>query len=400
MINGDVTDPELLRGINNTISNTVDDESIIDDEFTKKPKVESILSLLKDWATDTPEYSQDLYDSEFQIMYNNIIDDDGLPKIGTTKSDIAGLYNWFYTNPNSIKTSKSLQNFVHRTNDNIYDGTVMRISVQVDSENNEEIDILHDNLKEYKESLDDTTDKTIVTGGPILTKIIMDSLNESQIRSMIITIILSVIVLTIVFWFKWRSLILGLITITPVVFCVAWTLGSMYIVNIPLNMMTITIASLTIGLGITYGIHITHRFLEDLENHNSKNHIESEKRVRCPGCGKITTCSGKPGEVVRVMCLACGSKGKVTFKQSIKSLTFIDDACRSTVTHTGTALFGAATTTIAGFGLLVFALMPPLQQFGAITALTILFSFLSSVFVLPTFLVIWAKWKQKHTKNI
>ena len=63
------------------------------------------------------------------------------------------------------------------------------------------------------------------------------------------------------------------------------------------------------------------------------------------------------------------------------------------------ALFGAATTTIAGFGLLVFALMPPLKQFGAITALTILFSFLSSVFVLPTFLVLWAKWKLKHNKS-
>ena len=49
------------------------------------------------------------------------------------------------------------------------------------------------------------------------------------------------------------------------------------------------------------------------------------------------------------------------------------------------ALFGAATT-IAGFGLLVFALMPPLQQFGGITALTIFYSFIALSFILPSIL--------------
>jgi len=37
--------------------------------------------------------------------------------------------------------------------------------------------------------------------------------------------------------------------------------------------------------------------------------------------------------------------------------------------------------------------MPPLQQFGGITALTILFAFVSSVFILPSFLILWARRK-------
>jgi predicted RND superfamily exporter protein len=205
------------------------------------------------------------------------------------------------------------------------------------------METLINDLEDDKKPLDEVADKAVITSGPILTKVIMDLLNESQIRSLIITIIVSLIVLTIVFYYKWRSIILGVLTITPVIFCVLWTLATMYLVDIPLNVMTITIASLTVGLGITYGIHVTHRFLEDIERHDS-----------------------------------------------------IDDAAMTTVTHTGTALFGAAATTIAGFGLLVFALMPPLQQFGGITALTILYSFLSSVFVLPTFLVLWAKWRVKR----
>jgi predicted RND superfamily exporter protein len=265
---------------------------------------------------------------------------EGVPKVDASSSNIRQLFNYLILNPYSTKDALNL---VHKTKDDTYNGAVMRVSVNVDMDDNKGIDQLHVDLNNDKKPLEESTDKSIVTGGPVLTKKIMDTLNDSQIRSLIITIFVSLIILTIVFYYKWRSVILGLITITPVIFCVIWTLATMYIVDIPLNVMTITIASLTVGLGITYGIHITHRFLEDLEKHDS-----------------------------------------------------IDEACRSTVSHTGTALFGAAATTIAGFGLLVFGLMPPIQQFGGITAMTILYSFLSSVFVLPTFLVLWARYRRKR----
>ena len=395
LVIGDITNPELLRDMHITINNMKDDKSVI--KKLDEPDVQSILSVMKDWATNTTQYGlQDTnYDPSFETMYNGVITLEGVPKQSATKDDIAVLYNWLYSNPKSLK---AVQYVLHKTENNDYDGTVLRISVDVDSNDNEAIETLYSDLKGDKIPLDNSADKSIVTSGPILTKVIMDSLNESQIRSLIITIILSFIVLTIVFWYKWRSLILGLITMTPVIFCVAWTLGTMYLVNIPLNMMTITIASLTIGLGITYGIHITHRFLEDLENYNLKNHLPIQKRVRCPNCGEIVNVTGKSGEVIKVTCPSCATLGKVTFKKPTSTTAYIDDACRSTVTHTGTALFGAAATTISGFGLLVFALMPPLQQFGGITALTILYSFLASVFILPTFLVVWAKWKQKNNR--
>ena len=393
LVKGDITDPGLLRDMDETISNMKNDESVL--KNANEPDVESILSVMKDWATNTTFYGvQDTnYNSDFETMYYSTMTEEGIPRQDAAKGDIADLYDWLYSNPFSTSAA---QYVLHKTGNNDYDNAVLRISVNIDSNDNEAIDTLHSDLKEDKKPLDDSADKAIVTGGSILTKVIMDSLNESQIRSLIITIILSLIVLSIVFWLKWRSIILGLITITPVIFCVAWTLGTMYLIDIPLNMMTITIASLTIGLGITYGIHITHRFLEDLERENSKRHFSNKKTVRCPECGEIKDVIGRPGLVVKVDCPACGKLGKVTFPSV--NTSFIDNACRITVTHTGTALFGAAATTISGFGLLVFALMPPLQQFGGITALTIFFSFLSSVFILPTFLVIWAKWKHKNSQ--
>jgi predicted RND superfamily exporter protein len=39
--------------------------------------------------------------------------------------------------------------------------------------------------------------------------------------------------------------------------------------------------------------------------------------------------------------------------------------------------------------------MPPLQQFGQVTALAIIYSFISSVVVLPVLLIIWAKGRRK-----
>jgi len=44
-----------------------------------------------------------------------------------------------------------------------------------------------------------------------------------------------------------------------------------------------------------------------------------EKTVSCPDCGKTLTCSGNPGEVVKITCSSCNTVGKVTFKRSIST---------------------------------------------------------------------------------
>ncbi|MGC9308639.1 MAG: MMPL family transporter, partial [Thermoplasmatota archaeon] len=177
------------------------------------------------------------------------------------------------------------------------------------------------------------------TGDTIVNVMVEETLNEGQTRSLIITILISFVILTIIFYLRDKSFMLGLITAIPIIFCVGWILGAMFFLGLSLNVMTITIASLTVGLGITYGIHVSHRFVEELQRRS------------------------------------------------------IGEAAHVTVRHTGISLFGAAATTIAGFGLLSFSLMPPLQQFGQITALTILFAFISSVLVLPSFLILWARRK-------
>jgi multidrug efflux pump subunit AcrB len=64
-----------------------------------------------------------------------------------------------------------------------------------------------------------------------------------------------------------------------------------------------------------------------------------------------------------------------------------------TIVNTGGALAGAAFTTIGGFIILYLAPTDPMRVFGATTAMSISFSLIGSIFILPSFLGVYAKRK-------
>jgi hypothetical protein len=78
---------------------------------------------------------------------------------------------------------------------------------------------------------------------------------------MIIALILVLTVLIIIF----NSTKYGLLTMIPVIFVLMWEPGFLAGMNIPLSVVTITIASIMIGVGIDYGVHISHRIREELD---------------------------------------------------------------------------------------------------------------------------------------
>jgi predicted RND superfamily exporter protein len=49
-------------------------------------------------------------------------------------------------------------------------------------------------------------------------------------------------------------------------------------------------------------------------------------------------------------------------------------------------------TTAGGFGVLVFAIVPPIAAFGALSALSIGYAFLATLLVLPSLLVLWTRY--------
>jgi predicted RND superfamily exporter protein len=129
----------------------------------------------------------------------------------------------------------------------------------------------------------------------------------------------------------------------PVGVSIVWILGTMFYIGYTLNVLTITVTSITIGIGIDYAIHATQRFRYTAD---------------------------RTGDFLASVC--------------------------QTISQTGGALLIAALTTTLGFGILIFAPIPPQQQFGLILSVTIIFSFLTSVFLLPIVLYVWGKYQKQR----
>jgi predicted RND superfamily exporter protein len=184
----------------------------------------------------------------------------------------------------------------------------------------------------------DYVDVTI-TGNWIITNKITSSLTESQIISTVISLILASIVLVIVY----RRFSLGAVAMIPVLISIVWILGTMYFIGYSLDVLTITVTSLTIGIGVDYAIHATERF---------------------------RLIADKTGNIKKAM--------------------------NVTISKTGGALLIAALTTTLGFAMLTLAPLPPQVQFGVIMVLTISYSFITSIFLLPLILASWANWSKKR----
>ena len=224
---------------------------------------------------------------------------------------------------------------IYRTADGEYDAVQIIISVHGGATGG---DVTED-MRSVAATIDSPELQATATGQLIVFYIIESELFDTVIDSLLITLVAVFAFLMLGYRWAHGSAILGAVTLLPIVFTVAWILGTMYLLGISFNVMTGTITSLTVGLGIAYNIHMSERYM--LERKRGKTML---------------------------------------------------DALYIAVTGTGGALLGSAATTIGGFGVLMFAILPPLQQFGLITGVTILYAFLGSVFVLPSFLVLWSKY--------
>ncbi|MBN2168828.1 MAG: RND family transporter [Actinobacteria bacterium] len=181
----------------------------------------------------------------------------------------------------------------------------------------------------------DTGMQAIATGSSIIVTDLLGNILPTQVNSSGLALLLCLLVLVIVF----RSALYGMATLTVVVFGVALELIVLYIIGWPLDFFTVTISALVIGVGVDFGIHITHRFREEL------NH-------------------GVPD---------------------------IADAIKKTVLHVGRSLFAAALTTCGVFAIIGTSQMTPLSRFGITIAISLVGALIGAVIVLPSLLAVVAK---------
>ena len=168
------------------------------------------------------------------------------------------------------------------------------------------------------------------TGILILYNNMLQSLFDSQIKTL--SIVLLGIFLMLFFLFK--SLKTALAAITPNLIACFVILGTMGLLSIPLDLMTITIAAITIGIAVDNCIHYIYRYREYISL-NSGNHDEA----------------------------------------LIK--------CNETV---GVAIKNTSYTIIAGFSILIFSNFYPTIYFGIFTALAMLVALFGSLTLLPVLL--------------
>jgi predicted RND superfamily exporter protein len=172
-----------------------------------------------------------------------------------------------------------------------------------------------------------------ITGLMVMYNNMLQSLFESQI--MTLGVVMAGIALMLLALF--RSVPLAVIGIIPNILAAAVILGLMGLLNIPLDMMTITIAAITIGIAVDNSIHYIYRFREEFPRQNNDYHA---------------------------------------------TLRY----CHANI---GRAVFYTAITIMIGFSILVLSNFIPTIYFGILTALAMFIALLAALTLLPRLILLW-----------
>ncbi len=212
------------------------------------------------------------------------------------------------------------------------DGNQVRISVRViDSDKNlNRNDLLQKIQHDLQQNFDLAPEQVKLTGAMVLYNNMLQSLFDSQIKTLGF-VFLAIFVMFLVLF---RSPGISLIAMLPNLFSAAFILGLMGWIGLPLDIMTITIAAITIGIAVDDSIHYIHRFREEFPK--DQDYLATMRR------------------------------------------------CHGSI---GTAIYYTSLTIIAGFSILVVSNFNPTVYFGALTSLAMLVALLANLTLLPAMLV-------------
>ena len=166
--------------------------------------------------------------------------------------------------------------------------------------------------------------------------ILFNNLLQSLFKSQIMTLGFVMIGIFIMFLILFRNIKISLIGVIPNFIAAFFILGIIGLAGIPLDMMTITIAAITIGIAVDNSIHYIYRFKEELLN----------------------------------------------LKDYDKTLKY----CHSTV---GVAILNTSITIVFGFSILVLSNFIPTIYFGIFTGIAMLLAMISVLTLLPSLLLVF-----------
>ena len=166
--------------------------------------------------------------------------------------------------------------------------------------------------------------------------ILFNNLLQSLFKSQILTLGIVMLGIFAMFFILFRNITLSLIGIVPNFIAAFFILGIIGLMGIPLDMMTITIAAITIGIAVDNSIHYIYRFREEYDK--------------------------------------------------IKDYNKTLDRCHNTV---GIAILNTSITIVFGFSILVLSNFIPTIYFGVFTGIAMLLAMISVLTLLPKLLLIY-----------
>jgi predicted RND superfamily exporter protein len=191
---------------------------------------------------------------------------------------------------------------------------------------------------EFEEYMDDFIKKNStpecaieITGMPFIEVSMDRSLINGQAGSLIIAVIFVILIVSIIL----ESFLAGVFAAIPIISTIMILFGVMGFAGIPLNIATVLVASIAMGTGIDYSIHVISHF-----------------------------------------------------NRHIKEGATISDALDETIGISGKAIFINVISVTAGFLVLLFSEMVPLQYFGLLVSLSMIGSGLSALTLLPVILIL------------
>jgi len=165
--------------------------------------------------------------------------------------------------------------------------------------------------------------------------ILFNNLLQSLFKSQILTLGVVMAGITVMFLVLFRNITLSLIGVVPNFMAAFLILGIIGLLEIPLDMMTITIAAITIGIAVDNSIHYIYRFKEEFKKINDYN-------------------------------------------QTVQK-------CHETV---GVAILNTSITIVFGFSILVLSNFIPTIYFGVFTGIAMLLAMISVLILLPKLILI------------
>ena len=172
--------------------------------------------------------------------------------------------------------------------------------------------------------------------------ILFNNLLQSLFKSQILTLGFVMVGIFIMFLILFRNIKISLIGVIPNFIAAFFILGIIGLASIPLDMMTITIAAITIGIAVDNSIHYIYRFREELTKIKDYN----------------------------------------------KTIKY----CHSTV---GVAILNTSITIVFGFSILILSNFIPTIYFGAFTGIAMLLAMISVLTLLPSLLLVFKPFKIK-----